>query len=165
MQLTNKQKRVNEILVEMDMVEIRKRPPHLLSGGQKQLLCIASVLAMEPKCIIFDEPTALLDPLSRSLVLKQIEKLHKKGMTVLYVTHIMEEILLADRLMIMKEGQIVFEGNPVNAFDFDSETLYDYHLYPPQLIAIMNMLHAKGITIPSGIVNSKQLAEYLCQYK
>jgi energy-coupling factor transport system ATP-binding protein len=158
-------RRVSTIVQEMDLESLRDRPPHLLSGGQKQLLCIASVLAMEPSCIVFDEPTSLLDPVSRKLVLQQIHKLHKKGMTVLYITHIMEEILMADLLLILKKGEIVFEGNPIEAFSFDDATLYDYHLYPPQLIQIMNRLHESGVKIPKGIVTTKQLTDYLCQYK
>ncbi len=159
------QERVNAIIQDMDLTSIRERPPHLLSGGQKQLLCIASVLAMEPSCIVFDEPTSLLDPVSRKLVLRQIHSLYKKGMTVLYITHIMEEILMADTLIILNKGQIVFQGNPIEAFSFDTETLYNYHLYPPPLIQVMNHLQNSGIQFPKGIVNAKQLAEFICQYK
>jgi energy-coupling factor transport system ATP-binding protein len=158
-------RRVNEIIHDMQLEEIRERPPHLLSGGQKQLLCIASVLAMKPECIVFDEPTSLLDPLSRKIVLSQIKKLHKQGMTIIYITHLMEELLLATRLFILKKGNIVFEGTPSEAFSFDEETLYSFHLYPPKLIQIMETLKLSGVEVPKGIVNTGELVNYLCQLK
>lgn len=158
-------RRVNEIIHDMQLEEIRERPPHLLSGGQKQLLCIASVLAMKPDCIVFDEPTSLLDPLSRKIVLSQIKKLHKQGMTIIYITHLMEELLLATRLFILKKGNIVFEGTPSEAFSFDEETLYGFHLYPPKLIQIIETLKLSGVEIPKGIVNTGELVNYLCQLK
>lgn len=106
-------KRVEEALSLVEMLEYKEYAPHLLSGGQKQRIAIAGVLAMKPECIILDEPTAMLDPSGRREVLKTIKKLNKEEKkTIIHITHYMDEAVLADRIIIMEEGQIIMQGTP-----------------------------------------------------
>ncbi|MCE5223872.1 energy-coupling factor transporter ATPase [bacterium] len=155
--------RVNESLKLVDLESYRLYPPHLLSGGQKQLLAIASVLAMKPDCIIFDEPTSLLDPVNRRMVIKKIQELDKIGITILYITHRMDEVLLSKRSVVMNEGKIVYDGKPTDLFALDQEKLISFHLYPPDLIKTIEALKKKGIPFPTPITHAKELADYLCQ--
>jgi len=157
--------RVNESLKLVDLESYRLYPPHLLSGGQKQLLAIASVLAMKPDCIIFDEPTSLLDPVNRRMVIKKIQELDKIGITIIYITHRMDEVLLSERSVVMNEGKIVYNGKPTDLFALDQEKLINFHLYPPDLIKTIEALKKKGIPFPTPITHAKELADYLCQLK
>ena len=157
------QKRVNESLKLVDLESYRLYPPHLLSGGQKQLLAIASVIAMHPACIIFDEPTSLLDPVNRRMVIEKIQELDKIGITTIYITHRMDEVLLSKRSIVMHEGKIVYDGKPTDLFGLDQEKLISFHLYPPDLIKTIEALKKKGIPFPIPITHPKELADYLCQ--
>ncbi|MDD4663295.1 MAG: energy-coupling factor transporter ATPase [Caldisericia bacterium] len=159
------QQRVNESLKLVDLESYRLYPPHLLSGGQKQLLAIASVLAMKPDCIIFDEPTSLLDPVNRRMITKKIQDLDKIGITIIYITHRMDEVLLSERSVVMNEGKIVYDGKPTDLFALDQEKLISFHLYPPDLIKTIEALKKKGIPFPTPITHAKELADYLCQLK
>lgn len=159
------QKRVTESLQLVDLEAYRLYPPHLLSGGQKQLLAIASVLAMHPACIIFDEPTSLLDPVNRRMIIQKIQDLDKIGMTTIYITHRMDEVLLSERAIVMNEGKIAYDGKPTDLFALDQEKLLSFHLYPPDLIKTIEALKQKGIPFPDPITHVKELAEYLCQLK
>lgn len=155
--------RVENALNLTDLSDYKEYPPHLLSGGQKQLLAIASVLAMEPTCIIFDEPTALLDPNSRKMVINKILDLKKKGITIILITHKMEEVLLAERVLVLKKGQIVKDTTPVKLFSSTIDELIEVNLFPPEIIQIIDRLKSKGINVPSDIVSSPSLVEFLCQ--
>jgi energy-coupling factor transport system ATP-binding protein len=157
--------RVDESLKLVDLEAYRLYPPHLLSGGQKQLLAIASVLAMKPDCIIFDEPTSLLDPVNRRMIIKKIQDLDKIGITIIYITHRMDEVLLSERSVVMNEGKIVYNGKPTDLFALDQEKLINFHLYPPDLIKTIEALKKKGIPFPTPITHAKELADYLCQLK
>ena len=140
-------------------------PPHLLSGGQKQLLAIASVLAMRPACIIFDEPTSLLDPVNRRMVIHKIQELDKTGLTTIYITHRMDEVLLSERTVVMHDGKIEYDGKPTDLFSMNIEKLQNYHLYPPDLIKTIEELKKNGIVFSEPITHAKELADYLCQLK
>jgi energy-coupling factor transport system ATP-binding protein len=156
-------KRVENALTVTDLLEYKEYPPHLLSGGQKQLLAIASVLAMEPTCIIFDEPTALLDPISRKVVIKKILELKKKGITIILITHKMEEVLLSDRVLVLQKGQIVKDTTPKKLFSSTVEELALINLYPPEIIQIIDQLKRKCIPIPTEIISSEELVKFICQ--
>jgi energy-coupling factor transport system ATP-binding protein len=156
-------KRVDAALQITDLTSYREHPPHLLSGGQKQLLAIASVLAMEPSTIIFDEPTALLDPISRKIILKKIIDLNKKGITIILITHKMEEVLISDRVIVLKKGQIVKDTTPSLLFSNSVDELVDVNLFPPEIIQIIDQLKRKGLPVPSHIISSEELIEFLCQ--
>jgi len=125
--------RVDEALNIVDMVEYSKKAPHLLSGGQKQRIAIAGVIAMRPDCIIFDEPTAMLDPSGRKEVINTIEKLNaEENITIIHITHFMEEAVNADRVIVMEQGKIVLEGSPREVFS-QVETLKELGLDVPQV--------------------------------
>ena len=155
--------RVDKALRLTDLSDYKEYPPHLLSGGQKQLLAIASVLAMEPTCIIFDEPTALLDPNSRKMVINKILDLKAKGITIILITHKMEEVLLSERVVVLKKGQIVKDTTPVKLFSSSIDELKAVNLFPPEIIQIIDRLQKKGIDVPSDIVSSQGLVKFLCQ--
>jgi len=156
-------KRVENALKITDLLDYKEYPPHLLSGGQKQLLAIASVLAMEPSAIIFDEPTALLDPVSRKMVINKILDLKNKGITIILITHKMEEVLMAQRVLVLKKGQIVKDTTPSQLFSSTLEELANVNLYPPEIIQIIDRLKNKGIPIPTEIISSEELVKFLCQ--
>jgi len=155
--------RVDEALKITDLLQYREYPSHLLSGGQKQLLAIASVLAMKPSCIIFDEPTSLLDPLSRKMVINKVLELKEKKITVILITHKMEEVLLSDRVLVLKEGHIEMDTTPLKLFSSPIEELISVNLYPPEIMQIISSLKEKGIQIPPEIISSKNLVSFLCQ--
>jgi energy-coupling factor transport system ATP-binding protein len=156
-------KLVDNALNEVGLTEYRSFPPHLLSGGQKQLLAIASVLAMEPKCIVFDEPTSLLDPFSRELVINKIIEINKKGKTIVLITHRMEEVLLSNRVIVLKDGLIEIDAPPKDVFSMSDEALVKLNLYPPEIVQIINKLRKSGFDIPKNIISSKDLIDYICQ--
>jgi len=154
---------VDDSLHQVGLEEYRSFPPHLLSGGQKQLLAIASVLAMEPECIIFDEPTSLLDPFSRELVINKIIEINKNGKTILLITHRMDEVLLSNRVIVLKDGFIELDMLPKDIFSKKNEELIKLKLYPPEIVQIINKLKENGLDIPKEIISSKDLVDYICQ--
>ncbi|QAT42082.1 energy-coupling factor transporter ATPase [Aminipila luticellarii] len=157
-------RRVDNALKAVNMYEHRKKAPHLLSGGQKQRIAIAGVVAMMPDCIIFDEPTAMLDPKGRDEVMSIIRNLHKDGITVILITHFMEEAADADRVIIMDKGEILLNGTPVEIFS-EAEKIRDLGLDVPVVVDLADRLRKKGIRIPKNIIRTEEMVEYLCQYK
>lgn len=156
--------RVDFALEAVNMTEFKKRPPHMLSGGQKQRVAIAGVVAMRPKCIIFDEPTAMLDPKGRREVMEIIKQLHSEGITIILITHFMEEAVKADRVIIMDDGIIKMDGSPKEIFN-EMEKLRELSLDVPIEVDLRERLKSKGINIPDEIVSREGLVEFLCQYK
>lgn len=154
--------RVDEALSLTGLSQFKHMPPHLLSGGQKQLLAIASVLSMRPSCIVFDEPTSLLDPKSRRMVIGKIVELNQQGITIILITHRMEEVLLSHRSVVLFEGRIVKDILPSELFHMDEQDLHSFKLYPPEIIKIISRLKQQGLEIPSHIFNTTDLVKYLC---
>ncbi len=157
-------KRVDESLKAVNMYHNRKKAPHLLSGGQKQRIAIAGAIAMRPECIVFDEPTAMLDPKGRSEVMAIINDLNKEGITVVLITHFMEEAAEADRIIIMDEGELKLDGTPEEVFAH-AEELRQMNLDVPVTVDLADRLRARGIDVPGNIINMEEMVEYLCQYK
>ncbi|MDE7070817.1 MAG: energy-coupling factor transporter ATPase [Clostridia bacterium] len=156
-------RRVEWALSKVDMLEYRKRTPFKMSGGQKQRLAIAGVLAIKPKILVLDESTAMLDPQGRSEVLKVAHELNKQdGITVIHITHFMEEALDADRLIVMNDGRISFDGTPREVFKHYEE-LKTIKLAVPWETQMAISLHKAGIDMGEGIVNEEELVEKLCQ--
>ena len=151
--------RVEESLRAVGMYEYRKYSPNKLSGGQKQRVAIAGVVAMEPKCIVMDEPTAMLDPVGRREVLKTVHKLRKqKNVTVILITHYMEEVVDADKIFVMDHGKVVMEGTPREIFSRVDE-LKSYRLDVPQVTILADELRKRGLDIPKGILKKEELVE------
>ena len=158
-------RRVEEALRTVDMLEYRERAPHLLSGGQKQRIAIAGVIAMRPKCIIFDEPTAMLDPSGRQEVIDTIKKLNREeNITIVHITHFMEEAVEADRVIVMEEGKIVLGGRPRDVFS-QVDKLKTLGLDVPQVTDLANKLQAEGIDIARDILTVDEMVMELCQLK
>ncbi len=157
-------KRVDESLYAVNMYEERKKAPHLLSGGQKQRIAIAGVVAMRPECIIFDEPTAMLDPHGREEVMEIIEKLNREGITILLITHFMEEAARADRVIIMDHGKVKMDGRPAEIFCREEE-LRAMSLDIPFTVQLASSLRKCGIPVPNTIINKEEMVDFLCQYK
>lgn len=155
--------RVEESLQAVGMIEYRHHSPNKLSGGQKQRVAIAGVVAMEPKCIVLDEPTAMLDPVGRKEVLKTVEKLREqKKVTVILITHYMEEVVDADKIYVMDHGKIVMEGTPREIFS-RVEELKRYRLDVPQVTILADELRKRGLEIPAGILRKEELVQELCK--
>ena len=151
--------RVNQSLEAVDMVKYRKHSPNKLSGGQKQRVAIAGVVAMEPKCIVFDEPTAMLDPNGRKVVIATAhEKKKKKGVTIILITHYMEEVVDADYVYVMEKGKIVMDGTPRDIFSRVDE-LKEHRLDVPQATLVADELRSAGVPIPQGILTRKELVD------
>jgi energy-coupling factor transport system ATP-binding protein len=157
-------KRVDESLYSVNMYEERKKAPHLLSGGQKQRIAIAGVIAMRPECIIFDEPTAMLDPHGRHEVMDIIQKLHKEGITIILITHFMEEAAKAQRIVIMDNGKVLLDGTPKEIFS-RSDEIRSFGLDVPFTVDLGDRLRIKGVPVPEGVIEDKEMADFLCQYK
>lgn len=156
-------RRVNKSLEATGMTAYRSHSPNKLSGGQKQRVAIAGVMAMEPKCIILDEPTAMLDPNGRKEVLQAVKELNeKKGITVVLITHYMEEVTLADKVFIMDKGKIVMQGTPREVFS-KVEELKSYRLDVPQVTLLAHELKQAGVPIPDGILTREELVSALCR--
>lgn len=156
-------KRVNHSLEAVGMTKYRAHSPNKLSGGQKQRVAIAGVVAMEPKCIVFDEPTAMLDPNGRKEIIKTAHELNReKGVTVLLITHYMEEVVDADYVYVMEKGQIVMQGNPRELFSRVDE-LKSHRLDVPQMTWLADNLRKAGLQIPAGILSREELVESLMQ--
>ena len=158
-------KRVDEALAKVGMSEYKKHAPHLLSGGQKQRVAIAGILAMQPKCIIFDEPTAMLDPSGRKEVINNIKELNKKhGITVILITHYMDEAAEADRVVVMDKGKVIIEGVPRDVFSH-VEAMKKIGLDVPQVSELCYELRKAGIDIDTKILNVNEMVNALCQLR
>ncbi len=158
-------KRVEDSLRSVGMIEYRKASPNKLSGGQKQRVAIAGVIAMEPKCIVLDEPTAMLDPNGRKEVIRAVEKLRKeKKVTVILITHYMEEVIDADQVFVMDGGHIVMHGTPREIFS-RVEELKSYRMDVPQVTMLTEELRRRGLDIPRGILRREELVEALCRLR
>lgn len=150
-------KRVDKSLEIVEMNEYKNHAPHLLSGGQKQRIAIAGVLAMNPKCIILDEPTAMLDPIGRKEVMKTIKKLNKEeNKTIVHITHYMEEAVEADRIVVMEKGEIVMQGTPKEVFSKVKE-MKEIGLDVPQVTELAYELRKEGIDLPTDILTVEEL--------
>ncbi len=154
--------RVDYALQAVEMYEHRKKAPHLLSGGQKQKIAIAGVIAMKPECVIFDEPTAMLDPNGREDVMQALLALNKEGITVVHITHFMEEVTLADRVIVLDKGIVLFDDQPSEVFQ-NVEQLKAIGLEVPLVTELAHRLRKKGIAIPKDIVTIEEMVEYICQ--
>ena len=155
--------RVEESLKAVGMLEYRTHSPNKLSGGQKQRVAIAGVIAMEPECIVLDEPTAMLDPNGRKEVIRTVQELRKrKQVTVILITHYMEEVIDADRVYVMDSGHIVMQGTPREIFSQVDE-LKKYRLDVPQVTMLAEVLRKRGLNIPRGILHREELVEALCR--
>lgn len=158
-------KRVDDSLEKVGMTKYKRHAPHLLSGGQKQRIAIAGILAIEPQCIIFDEPTAMLDPSGRKDVLKTIKDLNKNhGITVVLITHYMDEAAQADRIIVMDGGNIKMEGTPREIFP-QVERMKKIGLDVPQVTELAYELIKAGININEKILNVDEMVNELCQLK
>ena len=153
--------RVEESLKAVGMYAYRRHSPNKLSGGQKQRVSIAGVLAMHPKCIVLDEPTAMLDPSGRREVIRAVRALnHVEEVTVILITHYMEEIIHADRVFVMDSGRIAMEGTPREIFS-QVERLKELRLDVPQVTLLAYELQKRGVKLPDGILTIDELADAL----
>ena len=156
-------KRVDDSLKKTGMTAYRYQSPNKLSGGQKQIVAIAGVVAMRPSCIVLDEPTAMLDPNGRKEVLKAVSELNKKeNVTVVLITHYMEEVIHANKVYVMDGGNVVMQGTPREIFS-QVETLKKYRLDVPQVTLLAHELHKAGVDIPEGILTKEELVGALCR--
>lgn len=153
--------RVDKALAAVGMTAFVKHAPHLLSGGQKQRIAIAGILAMHSTCIILDEPTAMLDPTGRAEVMETLLKLHKQGITIVLITHFMEEAIQADRVIVMHDGVIERRGEPHEIFSHVPELL-NAGLDVPVAAEIAAGLRKKGLDLPQQIITEKELGDALC---
>lgn len=153
--------RVEESLKEVGMLKYREHSPNKLSGGQKQRVAIAGVMAMQPECIVLDEPTAMLDPVGRKEVLEAVHALNReKGVTIILITHYMEEVVEADHVYVMDAGKVVMQGTPRSIFS-QVERLKEYRLDVPQITLLAYELKKAGLDIPDGILTREELTEAL----
>ena len=154
---------MNDSLEKVGMTAYRYQSPNKLSGGQKQRVAIAGVMAMRPRCIILDEPTAMLDPNGRKEVLEAVRELNRKEkVTVILITHYMEEVIHADRVYVMDSGNVVMQGNPKEIFS-QVDTLKKYGLDVPQVTLLAYELKKSGVDVPDGILTTEELVSALCQ--
>ena len=154
--------RVEDALKEVGMYELRNKGAHMLSGGQKQRVAIAGAVAMKPDCIVFDEPTAMLDPLGRSQVMKIIKELNEQGITIVLITHFMQEAFRADRIVVMKEGKIFCDKTPAELFG-DEELIMGAGLEMPPAVDLRMRLVQRGVQIPNDIMTQEALVDYICR--
>ena len=156
-------RRVSESLVTVGMDEYRSQSPNRLSGGQKQRVAIAGVVAMKPKCIVLDESTAMLDPVGRRDVMNTVRMLNRtEGITVILITHYMEEAVMADRILVMNEGHLAMEGTPREIFA-QVDQLKAYHLDVPQVTELAHDLRKAGLDLPDDILTTEEMVEHLCR--
>jgi energy-coupling factor transport system ATP-binding protein len=154
--------RVDDALKQVGMYEFREHAPHLLSGGQKQRIAIAGVIAMRPRCIVLDEPTAMLDPVGRSEVLSTIKNLNRQsGVTVVLITHHMDEAAQADRLVVMSRGRVIADGAPRDVFR-RVEELKSVGLTVPESTELLWSLQQSGVDVPLDAINDEECAQILC---
>lgn len=157
--------RVDEALNAVNMIDYKEHGPHLLSGGQKQRVAIAGVLAMKPKCIILDEPTAMLDPSGRKEVISTIQRLNKEeNITIVLITHYMEEAAKADRIIVMDSGKPVIEGTPREVFK-EVEKLKNIGLDVPQMTELAYKLRQSGVALKEDILTIEEMVDEICQLK
>lgn len=156
-------RRVDEALDSVRMGEYKRKAPHLLSGGQKQRIAIAGVVAMRPECIIFDEPTAMLDPRGRADIMNIIRKLSDDGITVILITHFMDEAVQADRIVIMDKGKVFLDGTPEQVFS-NVGRIRAINLDVPLAVEIAENLRSRGVDVPRDIITNERLADYICRY-
>ncbi len=155
--------RVDESLSALSMQEFRSHSPNKLSGGQKQRVAIAGVVAMHPKCIVLDEPTAMLDPNGRKDVIRAVRALNMvEHITIILITHYMEEVIYADNVIVMDSGHVVMQGPPRDIFS-QVDTLKSYHLDVPQATLLAESLRKSGVPLPPGIISGEELVNELCQ--
>ena len=146
------------------MTEFRRKAPHLLSGGQKQRVAIAGVLAMQPQCIILDEPTAMLDPIGRREVMDTVVRLNReRGITIILITHYMDEVARADRVIVLENGETVMDGEPRKVFD-NYTALEKIGLDVPQSAALCVELRKLGMNISGNALNPSECAEMILNY-
>ena len=154
-------KRVDEALEIVEMSEYKKHAPHLLSGGQKQRVAIAGILAMKPDCIIFDEPTSMLDPTGRIEVMNTIKKLNREeGKSIVLITHYMDEAVQADRVVVMSQGEIRMEGTPKEVFS-QVDRIKELGLDVPQVSELVHELRKEGINIAGDVLSIEELLNLL----
>ena len=154
-------RRVDQALKQVGMYEYREHAPHLLSGGQKQRIAIAGLIAMQPKCIVLDEPTAMLDPRGRKEVLETVQKLNKdKGITVVLITHHMEEAALADRVVVLNKGEVFADGTPVEVFS-QVDQMHAIGLASPEPVELCNALNKHGFQLPLDKLDPIECAQTL----
>lgn len=154
-------KRVDESLKAVGMTAYRLKSPNKLSGGQKQRVAIAGIMAMKPKCIVLDEPTAMLDPNGRKEVINTVRQLNEQeNITVVLITHYMEEVIKADRVIVMDDGNIVMDGTPTEIFSHVDE-LKRYRLDVPQVTELAHELKMAGLDLPEGILDIDEFVKYL----
>lgn len=157
--------RVEDSLKKVGMYAYREASPNHLSGGQKQRVAIAGIIAMKPKCIILDEPTAMLDPRGRKSVLETVHQLNKtEEMTVILITHYMEEVVDADYVYVMGDGKIRLQGTPRQIFSHP-EILEEWRLDVPEISRIAMGLQAAGVPVPADIIHGEELARWLLRYR
>lgn len=153
--------RVEESLKAVGMLKYRHHSPNKLSGGQKQRVAIAGVVAMEPKCIVLDEPTAMLDPNGRADVIRTAHELNqKKGVTIILITHYMEEVVGADKVIVMDKGKVVMQGTPREIFSQVGK-LKEYRLDVPQITILADLLRQSGLDIPLGVLTREELVGHI----
>ena len=157
-------RRVDEALGSVNMGAYKKKGPHMLSGGQKQRIAIAGAIAMRPRCIVFDEPTAMLDPKGRQEVVEIIKKLNSEGITAILITHFMEEAAAADRIIILNKGKVAMDGSPGEVFG-RTEELKALNLDVPMAVTMKEELRKQGIDIDENVVGRKELVEAICRLK
>ena len=155
-------KRVDNALKSVGMYEYRNREAHKLSGGQKQRIAIAGAVAMRPDCIVFDEPTAMLDPKGRSQVMKVIRELNDQGITIILITHFMEEVAEADRVLVMKSGKLLADSVPEDVFA-DTDLIESAGLEIPAAVLLRNELIENGISLSHEVINKDDLVDALCR--
>ena len=155
--------RVNKALKQVGMYEYREHAPHLLSGGQKQRIAIAGIIAMEPKCVVLDEPTAMLDPRGRREVIETIGQLNKdKGISVVLITHHMDEAAKADRVVVLHKGKVAADGTPGQVFT-QIELLHELGLAAPETVELCHALNGEGFDLPLDALEPDECAEALLQ--
>ena len=156
---------MEESLSAVGMLKYRHHSPNKLSGGQKQRVAIAGVMAMHPRCIVLDEPTAMLDPNGRKSVIRTAQKLNREeGITIILITHYMEEVVEADHVFVMDDGRLVMQGSPREVFS-QVEALKRLRLDVPQATLLAFELQKRGLPLPDGILSNEELVDELCQLK
>lgn len=156
-------KRVDDALETVGMTEYMKGSPNQLSGGQKQRIAIAGVIAMKPRCIVFDESTAMLDPIGRRQVMSTMEKLNKEyGITIIHITHYMQEAILADRIVVMDKGEVILEGTPKEVFK-EVKKLKEIGLDVPDTTYLAYLLREAGFNIDTALLSVEEVTEAICQ--
>lgn len=155
-------RRVDDALKRVDMYHLRNKAPHQLSGGQKQRIAIAGAVAMRPECIVFDEPTAMLDPKGRREVLEIVRELNSQGITTILITHFMDEAAQADKIIVMDRGQVKLQGEPVEIFR-SIDVLREISLGVPPVVELAEELRSRGMDVPGDIIEEEQLVRFLCQ--